>query len=517
VSFNKQIAHINWIFKIKKIFIVVKPFWIQIVKYWQSLCCAKLSTYKSKNNTVMKIGAQLLFVAFLVISLYSCKDQDVLPADQNNSVFPDIGDEAANIPEWIYEEMSFFYFWNDELTAEKPDGDEDPEAYFYGLLNANDGFSYISDDAEAIKEEITGTILAMGFSSAYGLFTNSDNLFAVVEYVYPNSPAELAGLKRGDIILKVDGQDLNVTNFDRLAANTSFNLTLGRYNGSSISLSDEVVSIEAGTIELDPVIHYEVKNVNGTKVGYLVYVDFLAGDDDKWLNSLGDALSSMKQEGITELVLDLRYNPGGEVDVASYLASTIAPASVVASKEVLVNFEYNDTLEEYFRDRQGDNSPNLATRFGKNENNLNLNDIYILTTGNTASASELVINGLRPYMNVVQIGESTFGKFYGSYVLYDQNEPSEHNWAIVPVVLKYSNATGVTDFDNGLRPDVPLSDNILAAKPFGDESDPLLKTALNLIAGEDISNSRLAPGKPYQPVYDLKKINLKNAQLFNLP
>lgn len=465
----------------------------------------------------MKVRAKLILLVLLFLAFQACKDQDILPDDQDSSIFPDIGDEANNIPEWIYEEMSFFYFWNDELPEEKPDGSEDPESYFYSLLTSNDRFSYISDDAEAIKQEITGTILAMGFSSTYGIFTNSDNLFAVVEYVYPNSPAEQAGLKRGDIILKIDDQDLTANNFVGLSSNNAFSVTLGRFNGSSISLSDEVLSIGTGTIELDPVIHYEVKEVAGTKVGYLVYVDFLAGDDDKWLNSLGDALASMKQEGITELVLDLRYNPGGEVDVASYLASALAPASIVASNEVLVNFEYNDTLEDYFLDRQGDNSPNLVTRFGANENNLNLNDIYILTTGNTASASELVINGLRPYMNVVQIGEPTFGKFYGSYVLYDQNEPPEHNWAIVPVVLKYSNSAGVTDFINGLQPDIPLSDNMLEAKPFGDESDPLLKTALNLIVGEDISNSRLAANKPYQPVYDLKKINLKNAQLFNLP
>jgi C-terminal processing protease CtpA/Prc len=465
----------------------------------------------------MKVRAKFLLMFLFVFVFQACKDQDVLPVDQDSSILPDIGDEATNIPEWIYEEMSFFYFWNDELPSENPEGSEDPESYFYILLNSNDGFSYISDDAEAIKEEITGTILAMGFSSTYGIFTNSDNLFAVVEYVYPNSPAEQAGLKRGDIILKIDDQDLTVNNFVRLSSNNAFSVTLGRFNGNSISLSDDVISIGTGTIELDPVIYYEVKEVAGTKVGYLVYVDFLAGDDDKWLNSLGDALASMKQEGITELVLDLRYNPGGEVDVASYLASALAPAGVVASNEVLVNFEYNDTLEEYFRDRQGNNSPNLVSRFGENENNLNLNDIYILTTGSTASASELIINGLRPYMNVVQIGESTFGKFYGSYVLYDQNEPPEHNWAIVPVVLKYSNAAGVTDFINGLQPDIPLSDNMLEAKPFGDESDPFVKTALNLIAGEDISNSRLAVSKPYVPVYDLKKINLKNAQLFQRP
>jgi hypothetical protein len=117
-------------------------------------------------------------------------------------------------------------------------------------------------------------------------------------------------------------------------------------------------------------------------------------------------------------------------------------------------------------------------------------------------------------MDVTVIGEPTFGKYYGSYVLYDQNDPPKHNWAIVPVVLKYSNVNGETDFENGLFPDVFLQDNMLEAKPFGDPTDPMLSSALALINGGDLSMSRLAKEKPYRPIYDTRKINLKNAQLF---
>jgi carboxyl-terminal processing protease len=115
--------------------------------------------------------------------------------------------------------------------------------------------------------------------------------------------------------------------------------------------------------------------------------------------------------------------------------------------------------------------------------NLNLENLYVLTTGATASASELVINGLKPYMNVVIIGEPTFGKFYGSFILFDQNDPPKHNWAIAPVVLKYANANGVTDFKDGLIPDINIADNLLSARPFGDITDPMLATALDMIAG----------------------------------
>jgi carboxyl-terminal processing protease len=468
--------------------------------------------YRNRKFFMKKFS--LLILGLVMLIMTSCDhDQEVNP-NNSNSNLPDIGDEAANIPEWIYEEMSFFYYWNDELPTVEPTGDEDPEDYFYSLVSSEDQFSYISDDAEAIKEEISGTIVAMGFSSTYGVFTNSDNLFAVVEYVYPNSPAAEAGLQRGDIILKVDGEDLDASNFHELFSNDAFSVTLGIYDGSSIRTSNEIISIGTGTIELDPVIHYEVIDADGKKVGYLVYVDFIAGDDDKWLNGLEDALAEMKNEGISEFVLDLRYNPGGEINVARKLASALAPAGVVANEEILVKFEYNAKLQEYWLDRQGENSVNLVTRFSQNVNNLNLSSLYILTSGNTASASELIINGLRPYMDVTVIGEPTFGKYYGSYVLYDQKDPPKHNWAIVPVVLKYSNVNGVTDFVNGLSPDVFIQDNMLEAKSFGDPADPMLGSALALIKGEEFSLSRVATEKPYTPVYDERKINLRNAILF---
>jgi C-terminal processing protease CtpA/Prc len=350
----------------------------------------------------------------------------------------------------------------------------------------------------------------MGFSPAYGVFTNNDNLFAIVEYVYPGSPAELAGLVRGDIILKINGEELNESNYLNITSNDGFSVGLGEFNGRNIVPSNQILSINSGVIDLDPVIHYEVKSISGIKIGYLVFVDFISGENDKWLNSLDNALSSMMAENISELVLDLRYNPGGEVLVAEYLASSLAPQNVVNNKDILVKFEYNDNLNDYFTSRQGESSPNLVSRFSQPKNNLNLNELYVLTTGSTASASELVINGLKPYMNVTMIGEPTFGKFYGSYVLFDENDPPSHNWAIAPVVLKYANANGVTDFVNGLSPDIFLQDDLLNAREFGDESDPMLATALSIIMGADVSNARLSSNRLYEPVYNIEKINKKN-------
>lgn len=454
-------------------------------------------------------------LGFLLITSCS-RDEEFIPADERTGL-PDIGSDSGNVPKWILDEMSFFYFWNTELPSAEPSGDEDPETYFNSLLNSSDKFSYITDNAETIKEEMTGTILAVGFSPAFGVFNNTNNLFAIVEYVYPGSPADEAGLKRGDIILKINGDDLSRDNFLNLTSLNGFSVTLGEFNGRGIVESNESISINTGIIELDPVIHYEVKNVNGIKVGYLVFVDFISGENDKWLNSLGNAIGALKAEGITQLILDLRYNPGGEVSVAEYLASALAPANTVNSQEILVSFEYNENLQEFFTSRQGNNSPNLFSRFSQIENNLNLNEIIFLTTGGTASASELVIIALEPYMGVTIIGEPTFGKFFGSFVLYDDNEPPAHNWAIAPIVLKYANASGFTDFVNGLTPDIFVNDDLLNAKSFGDESDPMLATAISFIKGADISGVRLSTDRMYEPFYDLNRINKKNVFFNNVP
>ncbi len=115
--------------------------------------------------------------------------------------------------------------------------------------------------------------------------------------------------------------------------------------------------------------------------------------------------------------------------------------------------------------------------------NLDLPTVYFLTTDGTASASESLMTGLYPYMNVVQIGETTYGKCYASITVDDWENPKRHNWAMQPIVIKYSNAEGFTDFQNGIAPDYEVDDNLLYALPFGDLEDPQLARALELITG----------------------------------
>src|SRR5690606_22570566 len=123
-------------------------------------------------------------------------------------------------------------------------------------------------------------------------------------------------------------------------------------------------------------------------------------------------------------------------------------------------------------------------------NSLNLNKVYVLTTGRTASASELIINGLEPYIDVVQIGKTTVGKFQASVTLFDSpgmtnttNVNKNHTYAIQPLVFKSANAEGKSDYVNGLTPDLEISEDLGNMGTLGDPQEPFLKAALNHIAG----------------------------------
>ena len=125
-------------------------------------------------------------------------------------------------------------------------------------------------------------------------------------------------------------------------------------------------------------------------------------------------------------------------------------------------------------------------------------NVYILTTQRTASASELVINGLSPYINTVQVGDTTTGKFQASFLIYDAPAPTfsrqeanaAHYYVMLPLVFKTSNVVGNTDYVNGLFPEIPLQEDYFNLGQLGDENEPLLAAALFKIAGRPIPVSK---------------------------
>ena len=173
-----------------------------------------------------------------------------------------------------------------------------------------------------------------------------------------------------------------------------------------------------------------VFNVDGRKVGYLHFRNFVRPS----IAALDQAFETLKQSGVTELVLDLRYNGGGLVDVAVHLASLIGGS--LTSGQVLAVYDHNDKNQRY----------NETLRFENPSQALNLDRLVVITTRATASASELIVNSLRPYIPVATIGETTYGKPVGQYGVPFCTK------VLAPVAFSLKNASGEGDYFDGLAP-----------------------------------------------------------------
>ncbi|RPI41693.1 MAG: PDZ domain-containing protein, partial [Bacteroidetes bacterium] len=409
----------------------------------------------------MMLKRSTLLFTLLLVFLAACK-RDSLPK------------ETRILNNWIWEGMNELYLWADYIPDLDPDIQPDPEEFFYRILYEEDRNSWITDDYDALVAWFQGVDLTTGMSARPGRIDN-DRVISIVEYVTPGSPAAGAGIQRGDIIITIDGQTLNPDNYYDLYDQVTATFGFGDWNGSEVVSNG--VSLELTAIELNqnPVIHREVISYGGHQVGYFVYTQFTNGGSDEWLDELKSVFEEFKTAGITDVVLDLRYNPGGSLDLAAYIAASLVPRTVMEDRDLFTRLVWNDLLNQYWQDEDldedgepdGEDSPQLSVYLPQSDLNLDLTSAYFLTTGLTASASELLMTGLYPYMEVTQIGQTTYGKPYASITVDDWEEPKRHNWAMQPLVLKYTNAEGFTDFVQGIAPDYPVEDDLMNAKPFG--------------------------------------------------
>ena len=237
------------------------------------------------------------------------------------------------------------------------------------------------------------------------------------------------------------------------------------------------IELQKAPLVKNPVHHYSILDHSSGKIGYLMYNQFVSNYDD-YLKTI---FSEFKSNSIDELILDLRYNPGGSINSAIVLASLITGQF---ENEVFNTEQWNNDIQNYWIDN---NPEYLINRFTTFQSSLNLSRVYILTTRSSASASELIINCLKPYINVVQIGTTTYGKYQASVTLYDsdnfsnQNVNRSHSYALQPLVLKTLNVNGVTDYYNGINPDYEYEERAFDMGQVGDLNEPMLNFTLDII------------------------------------
>ncbi|GAB3998200.1 hypothetical protein GCM10028807_45240 [Spirosoma daeguense] len=387
--------------------------------------------------------------------------------------------------------MKEVYYWNDKIPA-NPDKTLTPDAFFESLLNKydvttnpnGDRFSWIQESASDLQASLSGQTTTTGME--YNLYlrsSGSSDVIAQVLYVLPGSPAEKAGIKRGDIISKVNGQGLNTTNYGNLLfSGTTYTFGFATMSGQSLVDSDQTRTVTATVFQENPVFLDSVYTVGSKRVGYLVYNQFVPGANgssaDEYDAQVDAVFSDFKAKGVNELVLDLRYNPGGYTSSSANLASLIGKG--VSSNTLYFREEWNATLMPQLQREYG--SSFFTQNFLTKAQNIggSLSRVFVLTTDHTASASELIINGLRPYMTVTTIGSTTYGKNVGSITISDDS--GKIKWGMQPIVFKSYNSLGQSDYATGFKPSIEV-DEPLNLLQLGDTNEAMLRTALNQITG----------------------------------
>lgn len=421
---------------------------------------------------------------------------------------------TLDIQSFIYRGLNFFYLYK----ADTPELADDafasegelntflstfisPESLFNFLLSPQDRFSLLVDDYIALENALSGITINHGMEFGLVFYPDgSGNVFGYMRYILPGSDADAKGLQRGMIFNTIDGQQINENNFSDLLEPDSYIIGLATFDGVTITPTGENITLVKTEYTENPVFITRTFTIEGQKVGYLMYNAFTREFDPQ----LNAAFGQFQANGISYLIIDLRYNGGGSVETAIDLSS-------------MITGQFNNQLfvsEIWNEDRQAEYSENKLFNntiyTGESINSLNLTQVYILTTGRTASASELVINGLDPYITVTQVGETTTGKFQASFLLYDAPAPSfsrsqanpGHTYAMLPLVFKTVNSVGFTDFVDGLDPEIPLDEDFSNLGVLGDVTEPLLAAALN-----DIFPTRSRPqpsGILYEEISDSK-------------
>ena len=437
---------------------------------------------------------------------------------------------------FAYNIMKTYYLWEAEVSegfsswtyGEDPVEKVKAMRYKDSAGNPVDRWTTLYEDCSSFERAVTGNAKSFGFDfKLYYKDESHKEICAVVTYTYADSPASKAKLKRGDTIFTVDGQKMTPDNYTDMV-NEKF------YGGGTVrfGFSDGTeVSLSAIQMYENPVQTVLTLDAEGKKMGYLHFTSFTMDA----CRDLETAFGKFKEDGIEELVLDLRYNGGGYTFTSAVLGSMLAPVEEVKAGSVFNRDVYNKTLSESdaFKD---DLELCFAEEFTVNASSGSgsykvhplqvhpeVKKVWVITTGSTASASEALVCGLKPYMDVVLVGETTYGKYCGGYLIhasdffkalskqdnldFDTKEAEEkmEGWGLYVIASRYSDKDGVTlSMPNGIPADFKAVDNPVDGYALGDPSESMLSRVLALATGKatkaPISAPSLDPAPPVRPV-----------------
>lgn len=464
--------------------------------------------------------------------------------------------------------MNLYYLWNKEIKSaldswkdtEEPIAKVASIRYHTGTGSNRvdvDRWTALYDDFSAFYGSVTGNQKTYGFDFVLGNYDGKDAC-AIVLFTYADSPARKAGLKRGDIIYKVNGKTMPLTKdaagYYKLTSEATRIVYNELLDGDQLAVEmDDGSKYTLNSVQMyeDPVLLSKVFDCGGKKVGYLVFTSFtLEASKD-----LVRVAKEFKAEGVSELILDLRYNGGGFVITEEVLASLLAPEAEVLAGSVLSTEVFNDDLTQYYEGQKRDTKSYFSTEFVFNEGqddeytlstadaNIGITKLYAIIESGTASASEAVLCDLYPYMDITLVGQRSHGKYCSGVMMegpdfYDdysdqlgantvrQGKKYTKNWGLYLMYSRFADKNGETRcMPDGLTPDVKVSDDIWdedkVCYQLGDPNEVMLKKALELCgytfkspAARKATPSRFSPGRipgidPFRPEFGMRIVDRK--------
>lgn len=442
---------------------------------------------------------KIVCLSGIMVLLLACRKDDAPPPVPTGPVTQQ---ETNN---WILDSMRYYYLWNDGLPA-RADTQMTALNFFHSLRKTTDSFSQMIDAGNISGSTQKDILHAYGFSYAVISVNGISQPLGLIKFVLPGSASDLNGLHRGDYFTRINGKLLTAYNAAELenelmkAANGT--ITKAVIDNNSVTEQEEIF-VENRLLLENPLYVKKIWNVGNKKIAYIFYNYF----EDYFDDDLVSAFTQFKNNNVTELIIDLRYNPGGSLTAAAVLSALTAPN--ITEKSVFIKYSGNNKMGNQSASFESLLSVPSSGKYISFSNltagRLSLKRVFVITTSISASSSEVVINNLKPYMQVVTIGERTYGKDKAAVIIKDMRTPQRIAWMLYPITYLLSNAAGQGNYPQGIAPDYPLNElNTQPLLPIGDSTDPLIARAIQLIDGGGRLRN-ISPAASVRSYYDSRK------------
>jgi len=400
------------------------------------------------NTSFIRLLQIVVILLMLSFSISSCEKE---PVNQTSDELTAI----INYNKFIYKTMvtDKIYFWYDKMTVNQPENYSNSDEYLYSMLYKDlDRWSFSMTLDAYNSHYVEGKFYGFGFGSRW-----DENNQLRISYVIPNSPIERAGVKRGYILKEVAGKSMSyILNNNLLGKIYGANQAGVTIDFKFETPEGEIVSksITKAEVSESPVQYTKIFDVAGKKVGYVVFTTFI----QTAINQLDEAFAQFAEENVSYIVFDLRYNTGGSVSVAEHIGNLMLGNENTG--KLFYTHKHNTYIEQYDKNY-------LLTKVASG---INVDKVAFITSKLSASASELLINCVEPYVKTAIIGGDTYGKPVGMYG-YEFED-----YMLFPVSFKTINSEGLGDYYNGLTANAYRRDGLNF--DFGDTNEDCLKEAL---------------------------------------